>query len=248
MGNQRQAVSAQSIANGLLDRTFNGIEPSQMKSYFGDPVIMQETDKRRRQFLYCSLLATAGVMTPASAALMVTPSQSRGPFYPAEIPLDSDNDLVWVEGMDRQASGSICDLRGRVLDVDGSPLNGALVEIWQCDALGRYHHVGGRGGRGLDPAFQGYGAFRTAADGRYRFRTIRPVAYPGRTPHIHFAVRAPGRRELVTQLYVEGEPRNQRDFLYRRIPQAQRASVTVPFVPSQTDEAELMAAFDLILP
>jgi protocatechuate 3,4-dioxygenase beta subunit len=209
---------------------------------------MQHTDEKRRRFLLTSLITTAGVAMPASAALIATPVQTRGPFYPTKIPLDADNDLVRVAGMDRLARGSICDLRGRILDIDGSPVGGAFVEIWQCDFNGRYHHPGDRGGRDRDSAFQGYGAFRTAADGRYRFRTIRPVAYPGRTPHIHFAVRAPDRRELVTQLYVEGEPRNQQDFLYRRIPAEQRHRVTVPFLERPTAEARLLARFDLVLP
>ncbi len=208
---------------------------------------MQRPDKQRRYFLLGSLITTVSALTPASAALIATPMQTRGPFYPLEIPLESDNDLVRVEGMDRLAHGVICDLRGRILDGDGSPVNGALVEIWQCDVNGRYHHPRDRGRRNRDPGFQGYGTFRTAGDGQYRFRTIRPVAYVGRTPHIHFAVRAPGRRELVTQLYVQGEPRNARDFLYRSIPPAQRPSVTVPFRERPTAEAELAARFDLVL-
>jgi protocatechuate 3,4-dioxygenase beta subunit len=90
------------------------------------------------------------------------------------------------------------------------------VEIWQCDARGQYHHVG-EPDRLLDLEFQGFGATLTDAEGRYAFRTIRPVPYPGRTPHIHFAVEEGGRRRLTSQMFVEGEPRNERDGLYRRL-------------------------------
>jgi protocatechuate 3,4-dioxygenase beta subunit len=96
-----------------------------------------------------------------------------------------------------------------VLGLDGRPLPDAVVEIWQCDSRCRYLHPGDRGGP-RNGAFQGYGRIRTGADGAYRFRTIRPIAYPGRTPHIHFAVAAPGRKALITQMYVAGEPLNAR--------------------------------------
>ncbi len=208
---------------------------------------MKFADLRRRRILKATVLTAVGTSVPALAALISTPSQTRGPFYPTEIPLDSDNDLVKVQGTDRLARGAICDLRGQVLDVEGDPVGGALVEIWQCDANGRYHHPGDRANRDRDPAFQGYGQFRTAADGRYRFRTIRPVPYPGRTPHIHYAVHAPGRTELVTQLYVRGEPLNERDFLFQRIPASQRHLVTVPFVERLTAEAALQAEFDIVV-
>jgi protocatechuate 3,4-dioxygenase beta subunit len=120
-------------------------------------------------------------------------------------------------------------VEGAVTDVDGQPVAGAQVEIWQCDEAGHYHHPGD-GGR-ADPDFQGFGRVTVGADGRYRFRTIRPVPYSGRTPHIHVKVKL-GRHELLTtQLYVEGDPHNERDFLWRRLG-ASRALVTVPFAPT----------------
>ena len=119
---------------------------------------------------------------------------------------------------------------------------GAQVEIWQCDHQGRYHHPGD-GGR-ADPHFQGFGRVRVGADGRYRFRTIRPVAYGGRTPHIHVKVKLGARELLTTQLYVEGDPHNERDFIWRRLDDQARAMVTAPFVAG-TDG--LRATFPIVV-
>ena len=181
------------------------------------------------------------------AALGATPRQSTGPFYPERRPLDDDNDLVRVAGHAHPARGTVLHLSGRVLDTQGRPIDGALVEIWQCDANGRYHHPRDRRAVAPDPGFQGYGRNVTAADGGYRFRTIRPVPYPGRTPHIHFAVTAPGERPLVTQMYVGGEPRNAGDFLYRRIPEDRRELVTVTLEPRPGAPAELAGRFDIVV-
>jgi protocatechuate 3,4-dioxygenase, beta subunit len=203
---------------------------------------------RRREIL--SAVATLAYLAPITAlgGLAATPAQSRGPFYPDRLPLDRDNDLVQVEGHPGLARGEITDLAGRVLDAGGEPLRGALVEIWQCDANGRYIHLGDSGGRPRDPGFQGYGRFETGPDGGYRFRTIKPVPYPGRAPHIHFAVQAPGHRPFVTQMYVEGAPENQVDWLLNAVSDpASRASLIVPFLPIRSDSAALAARFDLVL-
>jgi protocatechuate 3,4-dioxygenase beta subunit len=120
-------------------------------------------------------------------------------------------------------------VEGTVTDLDGRPVRGAVVEIWQCDEAGHYHHPGD-GGR-ADPAFQGFGRMTVDAGGAYRFHTIRPAPYSGRTPHIHFKVRLAARELLTTQLYVEGDPHNPRDGLWRSLDAAQRAALTRPFVP-----------------
>jgi protocatechuate 3,4-dioxygenase beta subunit len=145
-----------------------------------------------------------------------TPRMTEGPFYPSSFPKDSDADLTRVEGQARIAEGTLLDLSGRVLDRSGRPRANARVEIWQCDAFGQYHHVGEPAGSG-DPNFQGFGAVATDAEGRYAFRTIKPVPYPGRTPHIHFTVADGGKRRLTSQMFIEGEPGNERDFLYRHL-------------------------------
>ena len=143
-----------------------------------------------------------------------TPRMTEGPFYPNTFPKDSDADLTQVEGRAGAAKGTLLDVSGRVLDRSGKPHAGARVEIWQCDATGSYHHVGGAVG---DENFQGFGFTTTDAEGRYAFRTIKPVPYPGRTPHIHFTVLENNRRRLTSQMFIEGEPGNARDGLYRSL-------------------------------
>lgn len=208
---------------------------------------------RRRLLTGLAGMATAvlaGVMRPlpAAAALMPTPPQTSGPFYPLTLPLDSDNDLVRVIGQAAEAAGTVAHVGGRVLDLDGRPVGGARVEIWQCDANGRYHNVRDSRPGTEDPGFQGYGQMLTAVDGGYRFRTIRPVPYPGRTPHIHFRISGNGFDSLTTQLYVAGEPRNAGDSVLNGIEVTARERVMVPFLPAPEVEAKaLKAAFDIVL-
>jgi protocatechuate 3,4-dioxygenase beta subunit len=191
-----------------------------------------------------ALLATPAA---SSARLVATPRQSAGPFYPAELPLDDDNDLTMIKGRQDKASGMISDLNGRILDINGQPLGNLRIEIWQCDANGRYRHPHENGNSPKDEHFQGHGHAITDAQGRYRFRTIRPVPYPGRTPHIHIAVLPDDEQPFVTQLYVEGEPQNQHDFLFKRVPVERRHLVTAAFNRSSRPGAELEAQFDIIL-
>jgi protocatechuate 3,4-dioxygenase beta subunit len=203
----------------------------------------------RRRLLAASLAgaALAGVPWRARAQSRVaTPSQTAGPFYPREFPADGDGDLVAVKGRSGIAKGELLLLGGTVTDTSGRPLAGARVEIWQCNAFGRYHHPGDRSGAPLDPDFQGWGAFVTAGDGGYRFRTIKPVPYPGRTPHIHFRVSGRAAPELVTQMYLEGEPGNARDGLYGWLDPAARAAVTVR-LDKAPDGTALAARFDIVL-
>ena len=182
----------------------------------------------------------------SSARSRITPWQSLGPFYPQKLPVDSDADLTFVDGKNGQATGQFTRLSGRVTDQSGAPIKNARVEIWQCDAFGAYHHP--RDGGGVDTFFQGYGQTTTDDNGNYRFKTIKPVAYPGRAPHIHMKV-IDGSRELVTQIYIQGEPANKRDFLLNAIRNKQsRQSLEVAFEAS-TDpaESELVARFDPVL-
>jgi protocatechuate 3,4-dioxygenase beta subunit len=211
---------------------------------------MSHLDPTRRRLLLAA--AAAGLLAPVpwcrADAARLTPSQSRGPFYPVELPLDSDNDLVQVDGRPELAEGTASHLFGRITDEHGRPVSRAMLEIWQCDAHGRYRHPRDRGGRALDANFQGYGRFTTDADGRYRFRTIKPVPYPGRAPHIHVAIRGPGFEPLVTQMYVAGAPENQWDFLLNSIRDPKlRALLLVPFEPFAGPDATLAARFDIVL-
>lgn len=193
-------------------------------------------------------VAPLGLIDPVWAARLIpTPRQTEGPFYPVAVPADADNDLVAVAGQGTQARGIVTLVGGRVLDIEGRPIAGATVEIWQCDADGHYLHPNDAGPR--DAAFQGFGRDRTDGDGAYRFRTIRPVPYTGRTPHIHFAVLAPGRPRLVTQMYVSGEKGNERDFLYRSLDPEARKAVTVALAPAAGEAQDTLAGrFDIVLP
>jgi protocatechuate 3,4-dioxygenase beta subunit len=185
---------------------------------------------RRRMLRGAGVLAAGAALPARAAALIATPAQTEGPFYPLSLPLDADNDLVIVEGGPERATGTILHLGGRVLDAGGRPVRGARLEIWQCDAFGVYHHPGDRGGP-ADPHFQGFGATTANDEGVWRFRTIEPVPYPGRTPHIHFKIAGPGFEPLTTQMYVAGHPLNERDGLYRRLGEQARL-VTVDLEPA----------------
>lgn len=208
-------------------------------------------DHQRRRLLLGSVLglaATLPAIRSAASELTLTPRQSRGPFYPARIPLDSDNDLVIVNGKAGKARGEIANVVGRVLDERGQTIDGARIEIWQCDANGRYHHPWDTRDVPLDSNFQGYGEFTTGADGAYRFRTIKPVPYPGRAPHIHFAVNVPGTQPLVTQMYVAGAPENKRDWILNNVRDVRaRQSLIVSFKQYADTPGELMAQFDIVL-
>lgn len=207
--------------------------------------------RSRRGFLRGFAITSAGLWVPGAFAeqLTLTPRQTEGPFYPKHLPLDTDNDLLVINDSLTPAVGEVTHLGGRVLDERGQPIRGALVEIWQVDHHGVYLHEGSAGRERQDVNFQGFGRFLTGGSGEYYFRTVKPVAYPGRTPHIHFAIKIPGREKWTTQCYIKGEPQNERDGLIRAIAdEAQRASVMVDFLPLEGSTAgELSARFDIVL-
>jgi protocatechuate 3,4-dioxygenase, beta subunit len=205
----------------------------------------------RRRFLKTS---ANGLLLCASGAafaeeLVRTPEQTEGPFYPDRLPLDSDNDLIVVNKSLTRAVGEVTHLSGRVLDARGAPIKNAVVEIWQVDNNGVYLHTGSAGSGQRDRHFQGFGRFETSSDGRYLFRTIKPVPYPGRTPHIHVAVKVKGHERFTTQCYVKGLPQNDRDGVLAGIRDVrQRAAVIVPFTPHRGSRiGELEARFDIVL-
>ncbi len=181
--------------------------------------------------------------------LTLTPKQTEGPFYPDKMPLDTDNDLILINDTLTPAVGTIAYLSGKVSDIKGNPLRNTLVEIWQVDNNGIYLHTRGGDRKKWDSNFQGYGRFLTDSKGRYFFRTLKPSPYSGRTPHIHMAVSAKGERKLTTQCYIKGEPRNDKDFILKRIKDNKiRNSLIIPFERLPDSKLnEVSARFDIVL-
>jgi protocatechuate 3,4-dioxygenase beta subunit len=205
----------------------------------------------RRAFLGSLAIGAAAYTTRGAFAdeLVRTPRQTEGPFYPDKLPLDTDNDLIIVNDAITPAVGEITHLSGRILDAKGDPLRNALVEIWQTDSKGAYIHTQDPQHAKHDKNFQGFGRFLTGTSGEYYFRTIKPVPYPGRTPHIHVKVLKGGKELLTTQFYVKGHAGNNRDGIYRSItdPKA-RESITLQFDPLKNSKiGELTARGDVVL-
>jgi protocatechuate 3,4-dioxygenase, beta subunit len=195
-----------------------------------------------------ALFTTRGLLFAADE-LIRTPAQTEGPFYPNKLPLDTDNDLLIINDSMTQAIGDVTHLTGRILDKDGKPVKNATVEIWQCDAKGVYIHTQDSTGKERDKNFQGFGRFVTSSTGEYYFRTIKPVAYPGRSPHIHYKIKRAGKELLTTQCYIKGEAANERDGIYKAIRDAKgRDAVTIDFTPIKESKiGELSATFDIVL-
>ena len=223
-----------------------------MKTIPAFPHVITATTRRR--FLRGLGLGAAFFTVPGAfaEALTLTPAQTEGPFYPDHLPLDTDNDLLVINDAATSALGEVTYLSGRVLDSRGQPVRNALVEIWQADAQGIYRHNGDNNDNRQarrDQNFQSFGRFLTGTSGEYLFRTIKPVKYPGRTPHIHFKVKRGGQVLLTSQCYIAGEPANGQDSIYQSVkdPKA-RALITLPFVALPGGAAgELAAKMDIVL-
>ena len=211
-----------------------------------------ETNRARRQLLRFSGASLALVAFGAHAATMrATPAQTSGPFYPLDKPLDSDADLTLIKGHKHRASGQVVHVMGRVLDAAGKPVRGASIEIWQANARGRYVHPGDSNPAPLDPHFEGYASLTTDELGRYRFKTIKPGAYPAgnavRPPHVHFGVSA-GKQRLVTQMYFPDEPRNDKDFVIAGAGEARKSLIAEVGPPTADLEPESwLARWDVVL-
>jgi protocatechuate 3,4-dioxygenase beta subunit len=207
----------------------------------------------RRLFLGGCALGAAAFTTRGlfadELARAKTASQTEGPFYPDKLPLDTDNDLLIINDSITPAVGLVTHLSGKILDAKGDPVRNALVEIWQVDGRGVYIHTRCPNQDKRDSNFQGFGRFLTGSSGEYYFRTVKPVPYPGRTPHIHFKVKKGTKELLTTQCYVKGDPRNERDGVFRGIRDAKaRDTVLVDFTPLKNSRiGELTARFDIVL-
>jgi protocatechuate 3,4-dioxygenase beta subunit len=178
-----------------------------------------------------------------SQALVATSSQDLGPFYPIVRPADHDADLTRVAGRNGIAAGQPIQVFGRIVDVHGNPIRGAGVELWQCNAVGRYDHPGDQANPAtLDPNFQGFASLATDRDGEFRFRSVKPKDYDTpigrRTPHIHFDISGQKER-LVTQMYFPGEPLNDSDPLLREA--ASRTTVIAEAVDRLSSDPQALA-------
>lgn len=218
----------------------------------------------RRDLLGAGAGAAAGLVAqrlvgeaPAEPACGdATPPQATGPYYPTKDRPDEDPDLTHVEGRPGRAAGEVVYVRGKVLDEACKPVAGALVEVWQANSRGRYDHERDAGNpRPLDPNFQSWAEMLTDKDGGFRFKTIKPGAYPAddsgwiRPPHIHFRVSRRGYHELITQMYFAGEPLNQADRIREALDPDDRERVTVALEPAGTESeaGARLGLFDITL-
>ncbi len=209
--------------------------------------------------LQVSLGATAGLATGnlngQSDVSCETPTQTAGPFYPTHTQSDVDADLTIISGRTERASGQIIYVSGQVLDDDLKAVPGALVDVWQANAHGRYHHDDDPNPAPVDPNFQGWAQIRTDDDGHCGFKTIIPGSYPvdeewTRPPHIHFKVSKRGYHELTTQMYFSGNELNNTDQLLLEIPESERGKVVIDFTDgaSNGDSGVQSGRFNIILP
>ena len=201
----------------------------------------------RRNLLKNSMITTAALLTlplNAKAAEQCspagkTPVQTSGPFYPVVHQVDTDADLIMVTGAPAGAKGEIVMVEGIVTDQNCRAVPGALVEIWQACNSGRYDHPSDTNPAPLDPNFQYWGKAVTDNNGRYRFRTVVPGAYPANTdwvrpPHIHFKIARLGYIELITQMYFSGETLNSKDLILQRLKKSDQTKVIIDFKKSDS--------------
>ena len=205
----------------------------------------------RRTFLQTSAATSALFTVPGLFAeeLRPTAQMGEGPFYPDKLPLDTDNDLLILNDAITPAVGEITHLSGRVLTSTGTPVRNAFVEIWQVCNNGVYLHSGSDQRNKFDKNFQGYGRFLTDSKGQYYFRTIKPVVYPGRTPHIHIGVSVSGKRIFTTQILIKGHQKNAGDGLARAIKDPKALNTLMAEFKPLADSkiGELSADFDVVL-
>lgn len=217
----------------------------------------------RRKALGLSLGFFAGLFSTIKADdCDATVSQTEGPFYPENLSQEKDNDLTMIKGSAQQATGDIIYVFGNVRDENCQPISGAIVEIWQACASGRYKHSDDPYDAPLDENFQYWGRHICDSKGRYAFKTIVPGAYPvnrrwWRPSHIHFKVTKRGYFELTSQMYFANNPRNNSDRILRKLSPKEQQQVIVTFSPPEKrndyydfgslQKGSLVGHFDIIL-
>lgn len=182
---------------------------------------MSESFRLSRRAFAGSAIATLAVGGRALAAATppLTAESPIGPFYPVQHLAEADADLTRIKGHARRALGEVIEVTGRVLDRMGNPVRGAVLELWQANAAGRYAHPDDISTMPLDPDFQGYASIRTGADGSWQLRTIKPGSYDSpigrRSPHIHFDAKGQRGRTILQMYFPEDAPANASDALYK---------------------------------
>ncbi len=198
------------------------------------------------------LAMSGGFSVALAQALKRTPGEILGPFYPVLKRVDHGADLTIIAGKPGRAAGQVIHVMGRVVNVQGQPVQGARVELWQANTHGRYTHPSDTNPAPLDPNFEGFAVQNTDAEGRYRFKTIKPGAYPAtpnwmRPPHLHFDVTGKINR-VVTQMYFPGEPLNDKDLLLRNI-RSNREGLIAKVLPptAEVEPDSLIVVWDIVV-
>jgi len=203
---------------------------------------------QRRKFLKSAILGSiAGFVSTNAQANMATPRDAQGPFYPISPQKDKDADLTRVKGKGGIAKGQIIEIYGQVLDQDLNPIEDVTIDLWQANTFGKYHHPHDDSEAPIDENFQSWAILQSGNQGKYRFKTVMPGAYPlnspdQRTPHIHFKISKFGYESLLTQLYFPDQPLNKTDGLYTRKTKAQQALMT-----AKKTETKHVYKYDIIL-
>ncbi|WP_018692648.1 dioxygenase family protein [Algicola sagamiensis] len=202
----------------------------------------------RRKFLAAA--PTLALSAPVLAGtIATTPKQIEGPFYPDELPLDQDNDLICEDATGLKTQGQILHMYGAVFNENAKPLSAVVVEIWQADNYGIYIHTETPNREDRDPYFQGFGRCMTDKHGRFMFRTVMPGLYEGRTQHVHLKVKQESEEVLVTQLYFAGHHGNKDDGVFNMLSAAEKERLTLYPIPFDTPYGTAYEAhFPVVIP
>jgi protocatechuate 3,4-dioxygenase, beta subunit len=216
----------------------------------------READGVQPPYLYPDYAATR--LRAPKKPLIVLPetlSDTTGPAYGHDRIGELDDDLTSQHS--GEPLGERIIVTGRVLDSDGRPVQNSLVEIWQANAAGRYAHHVDQHPAPLDPNFSGAGRCLTDGEGRYRFLTVKPGAYPWknhynawRPAHIHFSLfGAAFRSRLITQMYFPGDPLFEHDPIFQSVrdPKARRRMISVFDLETTLPRWALGYRFDIVL-
>jgi len=185
---------------------------------------MTKLELSRRRFAGAGLAWGGLVLATGARASQLKPLTAEspmGPFFPLDVPADSDADLTWLKGHAQRAAGQVIEISGRVLDQKGNPIAGARLDLWQANAAGRYAHPADPAVAPLDPHFQGFASIASDSKGEWRIVTIKPGGYDSpignRPPHIHFDIRGKSHRNVAQLYFPEDAEGNARDLLYKAL-------------------------------